>query len=178
MKIAADTRIPFPRERVYTTFRDRFAQIVPYLSDMRAFYLKSRQQTGSRVDCVSEWHGGGDIPGVAKAFLSEAMLAWTEYDTWRSNDWALDWHIETHAFTQAVHCAGCNRFLEAGGATRIETRGAFIIDAKQLQGVPPFLAGRIARIVEDLLGQKIANNLEQVSQGVRQYLQQRERAPQ
>jgi len=55
---------------------------------------------------LNEWHGGGEIPVVARAVLSEAMLSWTDLATWNESEFTTEWHIKTHAFTEAVHCAG------------------------------------------------------------------------
>ena len=120
---------------------------------------------------MNEWHGGGDIPMAARAILSQEMLYWTEYNTWKEKDFTLEWSIETHAFTEAVQCSGINRFLEKNGSTLIESRGELIIDPKGIKGVPHFLTGQIARVVEEFLGEKIKPNLLNMSQGVSKYLQ-------
>jgi len=74
------------------------------------------------------------------------------------------WRIETHAFTEAVHCAGKNRFLEDGSGTLIESRGELTINTKQIKGIPQLLAGPVEHTVEDFLS-KIGPNLLQVSEG-------------
>ena len=113
---------------------------------------------------------------AARAILSDDMLSWTEYNTWKESEFILEWHIETHAFTEAVHCAGVNRFLEDNGATVIESRGKLSIDPKEIKGVPQFLSGQIASVVEDFLGSKIQPNLLQMSEGVKNYLQHQAKA--
>ncbi|MDJ0615402.1 MAG: hypothetical protein QNJ63_01440 [Calothrix sp. MO_192.B10] len=172
MNISNNTSIPFARSLVYATFRDKLVELVPYMPNVRDIKVKSRREEDGQIYCVNEWHGGGEIPMAARAILSEEMLSWTEYNTWKGEDFTLEWSIETHAFTEAVRCAGINRFLENNGNTVIESRGQLIIDPKEIKGVPQFLTGQIARVVEDFLGQKIKPNLLQMSEGVRKYLQQ------
>lgn len=172
MIIFADTRIPFPRQLVYATYRDKLVELVPYLPDVRRIEVKSRREEGGLIHFVNEWHGGGEIPVVARAVLSEEMLSWTDLATWNESEFTTTWRIKTHAFTEAVHCAGKNRFLEDGSGTLIESRGELTIDTKQIKGVPQLLAGPVGRTVEDFLSKKIEPNLLQVSEGVRYYLEQ------
>ncbi len=172
MIISADTRIPFPRPLVYATYRDKIVELVPYLPNVRGIEVKSRREEGGLIHFVNEWHGGGEIPVIARAVLSEAMLSWTDLATWNESEFTTEWHIKTHAFTEAVRCAGVHRFKEAGSGTLIESRGELAINPKQIKGVPQLLAGTVARTVEDFLSSKLEPNLLQVSEGVRHYLEQ------
>jgi len=171
MLISVDVRIPFHRSLVYATYRDHLLDVVPYLENVRAIEVKSRQAENGRVSLVNEWHGGGEIPAAARAILSDAMLSWTDVALWDETAFSTDWQITTHAFTEAVRCGGTNRFLEDGTGTLIESRGKMTIDPKQIHGVPHFLAGAIAGVVEDYLGKKIAPNLQQTGEAVRRYLE-------
>jgi hypothetical protein len=170
MIIFTDVQIPFPRSLVYATYRDKLVELLPYMPNVRDIKVKSCYEEDGQFYSVNEWHGGGEIPAVARAVLSEEMLSWTEYNTWNEPEFTLLWRIETHAFTEAVHCAGKNRFLESGENTVIESRGELTIDPKQIKGFPGFLTSKVARIVEDFLGKKIEPNLIQMGEGVRQYL--------
>jgi hypothetical protein len=172
MLITADLRLPFPRSLVYLTYRDKLVELVPFMPNVRSVEVKSRRQEDERIYCVNCWHGGGRIPLAVRAVLGKAMLSWTEYDNWDESNFTLEWRIETHAFTEAVFCAGNNRFLEDDGTTIIETRGELRIEPEQIEGFSQSLKGKIASIVENFLGKKIVPNLIQMSQGVHSYLQQ------
>ncbi|NWF58518.1 MAG: hypothetical protein HXY43_04200 [Fischerella sp.] len=172
MLISADTRISFPCSLVYATYRDKLVELVPYMPNVRYVKVKSRREENGRVYSVNEWHGGGEIPLAARAIISEDMLSWTEYNTWNEAEFSLSWQIETHAFSEAVNCTGKNHFIADGNSTIIKSRGELTIDPKQIKGVPRFIAKQIAHIVEDFLGKKIEPNLLQMSEGVRQYLEQ------
>ena len=171
MIVSTNTHIPFPRSLVYATYRDKLIELVPYLPNVRSIEVKSRRQEGGLIHFVNEWHGGGEIPVVARTVLSEGMLSWTDLATWNESEFTTEWRVKTHAFTEAVHCAGVHRFKEVDNGTLIETRGELVIDAKQLKGVPQLFAGTVGRTVEDFLSKKIAPNLLQVSEGVRHYLE-------
>ncbi|GAB4150436.1 MAG: hypothetical protein Fur0046_29410 [Cyanobacteria bacterium J069] len=171
MLISADTRVPFPRPLVYSTYRDKLMELVPYMPNIRNVQVRSREAGGNWVKFVNEWHGGGDIPTAARAFLNDSMLSWTERAVWDGSQFMTEWQIETHAFTEAVHCVGTNRFFEDRGSTLIQSRGELAIDPRKLKDVPPFLAGMVSGIVEDFLGKKIGPNLVQMSSGVTTYLE-------
>lgn len=171
MKITIDVRLPFPRSTVYTTYRDKMLDLVPYLPNVRAIELQSRREMETGTQLITVWHGGGSIPVPARAFLSEDLLSWTDYSTWKADEFVVDWRTETHAFTEAVRSTGRNRFIEEGNGTRIESRGELHIDTQQLKGIPSFIAGSIAQTIEDLLGQQIGTNFQQMGTGAVRYLQ-------
>lgn len=170
MIISCSTCIPFPRPLVYTTYRDKLTELVPYLPNVQRIEVKSHHKVDGLTHLVNEWHGSGEIPALARAVVSEAMLSWTDYAIWNDPEFTTEWRIETHAFTEAVRCVGKNRFLENGSSTLVESLGELTIDPKQIPGVPQFLARRVVKIVETFLSQRIEPNLLQVSEGVRRYL--------
>ncbi len=172
IKISVDSQVSFSRTLVYATYRDKLMELGPYLPNVRSLQLKSRQEADRQVRLVLEWHGGGDIPAAARALLSEELFTWTEYDIWDNNEFTVDWRIETHAYREAVFCAGKNRFLDRGNCTLVESRGEVRIDLSAIHGVPPFLLSQLVNLVEGLLAKKIEPNLVQMGQSVQKYLEQ------
>lgn len=171
MDLIADALLPFPRDLVFSTYRDKLAELTAYLPNVRRIEVSSRKDEGPITSLVNVWHGGGEIPAAARAFLSESMLSWTDHARWDSGAFTCEWRIETHAFTEAVTCRGINRFIEEGSSTRLEIRGVLEIDGAKLKGVPRLISGKVAKTVEDLLVSKIKPNLIEVSDGVRKYLE-------
>jgi len=172
MEIRADARIPFSREIVFAAYRDELGELLPYLPNVRAIETKSRKDSGAVVEFVNEWRGGGDIPAALRAVLSESVLSWTDYATWRGDAMVCEWRTETHAFTEAVQCKGTNTFLDDGvDRTLLEIRGSLEIDAKKIRGVPGFLAGKVGRTIEEFLGAKIQPNLVETAKGLTKYLE-------
>jgi hypothetical protein len=166
MEIRTDVTLAFPRERVFATYRDRLEELRVYLPNIRALRVKSREVRGAEVDLVNEWTGGGEIPAVARSFLSESMLRWTDHATWVEASFVCDWRTVVHAFPGALLCSGQNRFVEASGKTRIEFRGQLTCDASKVPGVPRLLARSINGTVEKLFVGKIGENLVAVGEGV------------
>jgi hypothetical protein len=174
MRISCDAIIRFPRRKVWDTYRDRLPELLPYLPNIRAIEVKERAEQGGVVTMVNVWRGGGDIPAVARAFVSESMISWTDRAAWREDAWECDWSTETHAFTEAVESRGTNRYVEVPQGTRLEIRGDLSIDAARIKGVPRLLAGTIGRTVEEFLAKTISRNLTDVSKGVERWLQDHE----
>ncbi|MGQ4648910.1 hypothetical protein [Lyngbya aestuarii] len=171
MIISTDLYIPFPRPLVFATYRDKLIELIPYMPNVRSIEVKSRHQEKALVNCVNQWYGGGDIPTGLRTLLSKDMLKWTEYNTWNESEFTLVWSIKTHAFTEAVHCVGKNRFLSNGEGTSIESRGELKINPHKIGGVPQLLKNRVAGVVEDFLNKKIEPNLLQMRDGVQRYLE-------
>ncbi len=134
---------------------------------------RSRRDAPPIVELVNVWHGGGEIPAAARAFISEQMLSWTDRARWDEAAYTCAWNIETHAFTEAVTCKGVNTFVEEGGRTRLQIRGTISIDAGKIRGVPRLLAPRASRAVEEVLASKIRPNLVDVSHGLTKHLSAR-----
>src|SRR5438034_989146 len=102
MEIRADVELRFSRERVFTTYRDRLADLTEYLPNIQSIKVVQREEAGDEVRLVNEWVGGGDIPKVARAIIKESMLRWTDYATWNASSFTVDWRTEVHAFPGAV----------------------------------------------------------------------------
>lgn len=166
MQLRADVDLPYPREVVFTTYRDRLADLLPHLPNIRAIKVRSREEQGDDVLLVNDWTGGGDIPAMARSVLRESMLTWTDYGTYKKASWVCTWRTEIHAFPAAVKSAGEHRFVAKGDHARIEFRGDFTVDATKIPGVPRLLAGTVGKTVEGIFVEKIQENLVAVGKGL------------
>ncbi|MGA3119835.1 MAG: hypothetical protein ABSF69_03600 [Polyangiaceae bacterium] len=174
MDLRADAHVPFPRDMVFAAYRDDMPHLLRYLPNVRDIEMTSRREEGPRVDIVSVWHGGGQIPGALRAVLNESMLRWTDHATWDAASFRCEWRTETHAFPTAVTCSGCNVFVEDGpSASRLEIRGELAVDAKKIRGVPSFVAGKLSRLIEDFLVTNIRENFAETTRGLAKYLAER-----
>ena len=172
MEVRCDAMLAFPRALVWTAYRDKLPELVPYLPNIRGIDIIKREEEPGIVRFENIWHGGGDIPALARTFLSESMLSWTDLATWREAEYATEWRVETHSFREAVRSQGTNRYFETAGGTRLEIRGDLAIDGTRLKGVPRLLAGKVARAVEEFMVTQVAKNLLDVSKGVERYLKE------
>lgn len=170
MKLLAESTLAFSRELVFRTYRDRLVELVPYLPNIRRIERTSRSDEGAVSRIVNVWHGGGDIPSVARAVLSEKMLSWTDYATWDESKWTCHWKMEAHSFKEAIHAEGMNRFVEKGAGCTLVIDGELAVDGRKLP-IPRFLAGTVAPAVEKFLVGMIRPNLTEVAKGVARFLE-------
>lgn len=167
MEIKTDVTLVFPRPRVFTTYRDRLTELLEFLPNIRGMTIEQREEKPGVVHLINAWKGGGEIPSVARSFLSESMLAWTDHASWKEAEFLCEWRTDVHAFPGALLSSGENRFVELpGGQTRIEFRGQLTCDASKVPGVPRLLAKGLNGTIEKIFVGKIGENLVSVGQGI------------
>ena len=171
MRIEADSVLPFSRAAVFEAYRDDLPKVVEFLPNVRAIEVKSRTEDGPLTKLFNVWHGGGDIPAAARAFLDEKALTWDDEAVWNATTHECAWTIHTHAFRDAVSSNGQTRLIELGpDKTRIELRGDFSIDLKKVRGVPSMLAGTVGKTIESFLSKQITANLTSTTDALSRYL--------
>lgn len=174
MDFRAEATIDGPREAVYKINRDKLAELVAYLPNVRKIEVKSREEKEGKIKLVNVWHGGGEVPAAVRAFLSEGMLSWTDYADWDQSDWTVSWKSESHSFKNAVDSRGHNEFVELGPKrSMIRIIGKLDVDASKVAGVPRLLAGKIGKMIESFLVKQVQDNLKEVGKGVELYLKER-----
>jgi hypothetical protein len=174
MKLEADAPIAFPRPLVYSSYRDRLTELVPHLPNVKSIEVLEREDKPGGVEGVIRmlnlWRAQGDIPKVAQTVIKPEMLAWKDHARWNQNDWTCEWRVETQMFTENVKCGGTNRFVERGNETVLQIRGNLEVDLSGIRGVPKFLAGTIAPVVEKFIVALLTPNLVNVSKGLEAFL--------
>lgn len=172
MRIDVSVDIPFPRRDIFTVYRDKLPELLPYLPNVRGIEVKSRTDEGPITKFLNRWKGGGEIPAMVRKFLSEDLLEWDDYATWDEANFTTEWKTVVPAFRDAVDATGLNSFVEkAPGLTLYTIRGELKVDAGKVKGVPRILSGTISPVIEAFLVNAIKPNLIAVSDGVRKYLQ-------
>ncbi|MFL5319941.1 MAG: hypothetical protein ACJ790_09835 [Myxococcaceae bacterium] len=171
MKLEVSVEVPFPRQRVFEVYRDKLVELLPYLPNVRGIQQIERTDDGAVSRMLNHWKGGGDIPAVARAFVSEKLLEWDDYATWNASAFTCDWRTEVGAFKEAVKAEGRTNFEEVGAdRTRLVIKGVIEVDAKKVKAVPRLLAGTIGPAVESFLVATIKPNLVSVGSGLTKYL--------
>ncbi len=180
MRIEADARISFPRELVFSTYRDRLPQLVPHLPNIKKIEVLEREDAAKGAGTtrlLNVWHAEGDIPRVAQSVIKPEMLNWKDHALWNQNDWTCEWRVETKIFTESISCRGKNQFVEQGGVTVLQIRGHLDIDLRGIPGVPKFLAGSVAPVVEKFIVGLLTPNLLSVSGGLEKFLEAEAKKP-
>ena len=171
MRIEADSVLPFSRDAVFKAYRDDLPKVVEFLPNVREIECKKRDEAGPVTTLFNVWHGGGEVPAAARAFLDANALAWDDHAIWNETTHECAWTINTHAFRDAVSSKGQTRLIElAPDKTRIELRGDFAIDLKKVRGIPTLLAGTVGRTIESFLSKQITANLTSTTDALSRYL--------
>jgi hypothetical protein len=166
MDIRAEVTLPYPRERVFITYRDRLEELMPFLPNLRGVEIKKREERGSELYQVNLFKGGGEIPAAARSLIREEMLSWTDHATWDHARWRCSFRTEVHAFPGVLQSSGTNLFFEADDGSRIVFGGALTCDASKIPGVPRLLVRSINGAVEKFFVGKIVENLVAVGKGI------------
>lgn len=167
MEIKADVTLPHARELVFATYRDRMDELTDHLPNIRSIkVIERKERPDGTVELVNAWVAGGDIPAVARSFINESMLKWTDYATWRPSSYTVDWRTEVHAFPGAIKSQGMNRYLLAPGGMKLEIRGNLVCDPTKLPGLPRMLHGTVGAAVERVLVGAVQTNLVAVGKSI------------
>jgi hypothetical protein len=105
------------------------------------------------------------------------MLSWTDRSTWCEEAWTCEWKFEPHAFTDAIHCVGFDRFVEVDGGTLHEIRGTLEIDLAAIRGVPRILHRKLHAALEDYIAKKLTPSLTDVDRALERHLHAVSAAP-
>ena len=174
MKLEADARIAFPREVVFSAYRDRLAELVPYLPNVRSIEVQERTDSvggvEGRTNMVNIWSANADIPKLLQGVVPPDAVKWTDRAEWDQSLWTCKWQIEPAVFTRNVRCGGLNTYREENGQTLLEIRGHLEVDPTGIPGVPRLLAGKVAPMVESFIVNLIKPNLVSVADGLGQFL--------
>ena len=159
MQLQAHTRIAFPRELAFRTYRDQMVDAVPFMPNVASIVVQKRQEKEGLVELVNLWTGKTEIPALARKFLKAEMLTWTDYASWDAARFRCSWSLKTHAFPEVLECSGQTAFFEDGAqATTVEITGALVLHLDKAP-VPRLLAGTMTPLLERLVVSGVKPNL-------------------
>ncbi len=163
------------RQVCWTTYRDELPDLADHLPNVTTIEMLSREEPEPGVvKLVNRWHADGEIPGVAKRFISKDMVNWTEDVTWDQNTWVCSWQIKPAFFTNYVTVGGATDYLEAGpDRCEIHIQGNLSVDVSGMRGVPRLLAGRVNKAAEAFIGALILPNMRRLNRSVGKVLDER-----
>lgn len=174
MEIRAEVTLSFPRDLVFVTYRDRIGELTEHLPNLRSIREVDRKvRPDGTVEQTNEWTAGGDIPAVARSFINESMLKWTDYAIWRAKSYTVDWRTDVHAFPGAIKSDGMNRYLLAPDGMKLEIRGQLTCDPTKLPGVPKLLHSTVASAFERVLVGSVQANLIAIGKSIGKILGKR-----
>jgi hypothetical protein len=171
-KIDITDTVSYPRDIVWSCFRDDLKKLVPYLPNIRDIEVEKHERVDEdTVEVVNIWKAADeDIPKMARKFIDPERLQWTDYATWHDDTHDCDWEMEVNFLQDAVTCKGTTSYREENGSTRVHIQGELRVDAKQIPGVPRMLAGKVGDTIEKFVVRLVTPNLTEVNRGAEQYL--------
>jgi hypothetical protein len=174
MRIEADSVLRYPRDAVWTAYRDDLAAFIEFLPNVRHIEVHEREELGSGVVRLrNTWYGSTELPASLASKLEERFLSWEDCAIWDSRTFSCEWTIEPHAFREAVRCRGRSDYIDIGGGrTRVEMSGELAIELDRVRGVPSFLAGSLGRTAESFLVRQITANLVAATDALAAYLRE------
>ncbi len=171
MKFTIKNTIPFPRDQVYTTQRDRLPELASYLNDIEEIRVVEESEEGHIKRYVNAWRAGGqDIPTIARAFVKPELLKWLDHATWDGEKYTCDWRIELGFLPDAIIARGHNEWRDRGNETLVIIDGEIVVNAKLIPGVPGLMANKVGTAVEQFVVKMIEPNLKKTCEGVAQFL--------
>jgi hypothetical protein len=174
MQIRSASVIDHPVEVVYRAYRDELPSIARTIPDIEEVRELSREPREGGVRIHNVWISSARLPPLVDKVIRPEHLRWDDHADWDDEDRAVDWRIATRVFTDQVSCGGRNRFEPVGeDRTRLVLDGELQIDIQRVPGVPRMVARRVGPRLERFLVSLITPNLEQVTEHLRRYLDER-----
>lgn len=171
MKFNLVDEVPWPRDVVFRTHRDKLVELVPYLGNVDSVEIRERREEGPVVRLLNHWSGSSsDVPAVIRPVLKPELLTWVDRATWDQSKWRCDWDITLNALPDAVTARGYNLFKDEGDATVIQIQGEFIVHPDRIPGVPTLVAKTAQSAVERFVVGLLQPNLRASNRAVEQYL--------
>ncbi|MFH2008808.1 MAG: DUF2505 family protein [bacterium] len=165
---------PYPLARVFAAYRDELEILPSYLPNIETIQVLERREPEPGVlEQVARWQAveKGNLPRLAKPFVSKEILVWIDHATWRSAGHTCDWWFEFPAFPGGgVACKGHNWFEPTpDGGCRMVLTGGLTVDLAKIKGVPRLARGLGPRI-EKLVLERVKPNLETTSEALQRLL--------
>jgi hypothetical protein len=157
--------VKHPPEIVWQAVRDRLAEMVPYLDDVKSITRDYSEQLDGSLKLTNIWQADIALPARAQNLINADSLKWTDRAEWIDESYECQWTIEPHFFTDRVLCAGSTRFEPAigGRGTRITFAGELSVDAKNIPGVPVFMESTVISTIESLITTVIPRNFRKIT---------------
>lgn len=168
MDISVQTTVPYPRDQVFDTMRDKLPELAAYLPNVDSITVQRRDEQGATIALDNLWKAARtEVPAVARPFVDKDKLTWLDKARWA--DGACDWVIEVGMFPDRVNCVGRTTFHDTGnGHTEVHIKGVLEISLKGM--LPGLIARRAGPKIEAFVIKLIQPNFQKTAEAVRRYL--------
>lgn len=172
MKFEAEGRVPnADLQQVYEIIRDRLPLLVPYMDNVSRIEELERGPGDAGPKVLNRWRAdAGQVPGIARKFISPEMLEWLDRARWDDTGHHVDWEIEPSVFQGMYRCGGRNRIVQDGADVKIVISGDINVDPKKIPGLPSLLARKVLPVIEGYLIDRMKPNMASLGTGVARFL--------
>lgn len=169
MELTARTRIPYPRELVYRTIRDRLPELAKYMPNVKEIVMKEREDKGTQVRFLNLWTASSEIPAIAQRYVKPELFQWKDRALWDESGWWCDWSVETGAWPGVVECGGRNVYVEYDGGVELQINGTLTLNLDKAP-IPKLFVGSVRPLVERMIVAAMKPNLTSIGDAVAGYL--------
>jgi hypothetical protein len=146
--------VKHPRDLVWSTMRDRLAEIAAHVQDVESAQLVERREHDDVATVVHVWQASPKLPAIIASRVQPEMFRWNDHALWDARSFTCTWRIEPHHFADYIQCHGITTYEPAigGRGTRITFtsdfhlgRGDGRIASPLLSAAEPFFRGIIPK---------------------------------
>ncbi|NOY28449.1 MAG: hypothetical protein GXP62_21540 [Oligoflexia bacterium] len=175
MRFTLTHEIPFPRDLVWTTIRDRQDDLLAYLPNVDRIELIEHQDLGQVQRFVKRWVGSSDdIPAVLRPMVKPDLIQWIDHASWDQSRWLVEWWHETGVLRGGMTSKGTNRYEADGDITLITFEGDLKIHPEAFTFLPQVIARRAAPVLERFIIGRLKPNLRATNEAVSRFMEDQE----
>jgi len=155
-----------PPEPLFAVMRDRLAELVGSIDDIKGLEQLERAETDRDVVVVNRWHARQTIPGLVRERLGDGEISWVDRARWSNQDLLCRWSIEPSVGDGAITCVGATSFAPAmaGRGCRVTFEGELAIAPEFIGSLVGPLAGPIRLLVESIGMNIVPSNFRAVAE--------------
>ena len=175
MRFTITDELPYPRDLVFKTHRDKLQELVEYLPNIESVECKSRKENGPITKLENFWTGTtSDVPAVLRPIIKAQYLTWTDFAEWDEENHRCSWNIVLGVLPNSVTARGVNIFREEGDETIVDITGEFIVHPNNIPHVPNFVAKKATPAIEKFVVSLLKPNLRMSNAAVVEYIDDNE----
>ena len=170
MKFEVSDPIPFEAEEAFLILRDEMGKLVPHMEDTEEITVIKREESEGEVKLTNHWKASmHKIPSALRAFVKPEMLSWHDHVTWTEADKTGRWELEALGSDKLFSCRGETSLSSENEQTILKISVNFEVYPEKVPGIPKFLAKKIGKQVEKLIGEILSANMRQMAQSMVSY---------
>lgn len=158
---------------VWTTVRDRLADLLPFLTDIESVTTHDRlTRPDGTVQLVNTWKARPKVPAALRSIVGPDAFTWEDHAEWRSASRECHWSVRVPALSNDTPCSGVTRYDEAlgGRGTRLTFEGTFQVPPGARRRLPGPVLTALAAPAESFITTMIVSNFQKLARALEQHV--------